>query len=166
MIFKNILYICDMKKLITIVILLFSNNIIAKGRLISINNDSLELNYNNVYKEIRKHNIEFSDIVFCQAILESGHFKSKIANNNNNLFGMRHPKKRITKSKGSRYKYAIFDNWQDSVSDYKLWQINFLRERYISRGDYMNYIEKKYCGYSNYIIKLNKIHKKYKYLFN
>lgn len=155
-----------MKKLITIVILLFSNDIIAKGRLISINNDSLELNYNNVYKEIRKHNIEFSDIVFCQAILESGHFKSKIAKNNNNLFGMRHPQKRKTESRGSRYKYAIFDNWQDSVKDYKLWQTNFLKNRYISRSAYMNYIENTYCGYSNYILNLNKIHKKYKYLFN
>jgi uncharacterized FlgJ-related protein len=155
-----------MKKLITIVILLFSNDTIAKERLITINNDSLEVNYNNVYKEIRKHNIEFSDIVFCQAILESGHFKSKIAKNNNNLFGMRHPNKRKTESRGSRYKYAIFDNWQDSVKDYKLWQTNFLKNRYISRSAYMNYIENTYCGYSNYILNLNKIHKKYYYLFN
>lgn len=154
-----------MKKLITIAFVLFSNFTIAQERLISINNDSLKLNYFNVYNQIISNNIEFADIVFCQAILESGHFKSKVAKYNNNLFGMRHPKKRITKSKGSRYKYAFFDSWVESVIDYKLWQNNFLKNKKISRKDYMDYIEKKYCGYSNYLNNLNKIHKKYNYMF-
>jgi flagellum-specific peptidoglycan hydrolase FlgJ len=116
-------------------------------------------------EQTQRENIEFADIVFCQAILESGHFKSKVVTNNNNLFGMRHPSRRKTLSKGSRFKYAIFDNWYDSVKDYKLWQDNFLKNKCLTRKQYLNYIEKKYCGYPNYIKNLNLIHKKYQYMF-
>lgn len=145
--------------------MLYSHNINAQDELMIIANDSLQLNYKNVYNEIKKKEIDFPDIVFCQAILESGHFKSKLVVENNNLFGMRKPRSRKTLAIGERYNYAIFNNWFESVADYKLWQENYFNNRCLTRKEYLKYLETKYCGYNNYIKKINLIHKKFNYLF-
>lgn len=130
----------------------------------SISIDSNIVNYINVYKEIKKNNIKFADIVFCQSIIESGHYKSKIFKSNNNLFGMKHPKKRKSLSKGNKNGYASYNNWQESIKDYKIWQDINLHNGDISRNGYLNYLKRVYCGCPNYIKLINKVYNKYKFI--
>lgn len=64
-------------------------------------------------------------LLFAQTWHETGDFKSEVFKDNNNLFGMRHPSIRPTRSQGSRHAHAIFKNHYDSVYDYFLRQKNF-----------------------------------------
>jgi len=53
---------------------------------------------------------------------ETGNYTSRVYKENNNLFGMKNPKRRQTTSKGADYNnYAIYDNIDDSVEDFILW---------------------------------------------
>jgi hypothetical protein len=77
-------------------------------------------------------------VVLAQAKWESAHFKSKVFQENNNLFGMKLARQRNTTAVGENRGHAKYDNWQDSVKDYKLWQdsngmSNLPKEQYISK---------------------------------
>ncbi len=102
------------------------------------------LTYQSLYDEIVKQGIEYPDIVFAQAILESGHFKSKVYKQNNNLFGMKLPKKRSTVASKSRNGYAVYGSWKESVEDYKLYQEYYFKGRQISRSSYFSNLDKRY----------------------
>lgn len=111
-----------------------------------------------VYQQIVAAGIKYADVVLAQAILESGHFKSKIAKHNNNLFGMRMPKKRETTAVGTRYGYARYLSWEDSVEDYKMWQdYLFKRHPNMTKDQFKRYLNKLYSTSSNYIGKINTI---------
>ena len=111
-----------------------------------------------VYQEIKWASIKYPDIAFAQAILESGHFTSKIAKHNANLFGMRMPTKRETMAIGTKFKYAMYYSWQHSVQDYKLWQDQlFKKYPNMSREEYKRYLNKLYSTSRDYILKINAI---------
>jgi flagellum-specific peptidoglycan hydrolase FlgJ len=136
-----------MKKLITIIILLWCSSVSAQTP-----------SHKEVYQEIKWSQIKYPDIALAQAILESGHFKSKIAKSNNNFFGMRMPTKRETMAFGKKYGYAIYHSWRHSVQDYKLWQDQlFTRHPNMTREQYKKYINKLYSTSANYISKINTI---------
>ena len=86
-----------------------------------VNIDTTGVTYENLYAEIIKKEIKFPKIVWAQAILESGHFKSSVFKTNNNLFGMMMPRKRKTVALSSPSVYAKYESWQASVYDYKLY---------------------------------------------
>jgi flagellum-specific peptidoglycan hydrolase FlgJ len=81
--------------------------------------------------------------VFAQIMIESGNLGSYLSKHTNNILGMRYPFKRQTTAigiyipsqnlvvKGSqeelkKYKkhsnYAVYENWEECVRDYKYWQ--------------------------------------------
>lgn len=126
----------------------------------AISNDKLD--YHALYCEIVKQEIKYPDIAFAQAILESGHFKSNIFLNNNNLFGMRLAKARQTTAIGKRKGYAVYDNWVMSVQDYKLWQENSPSKYLTSRKKYLLFIQKTYSHVKGYNSKVLKIVKNFK----
>jgi uncharacterized FlgJ-related protein len=95
-------------------------------------------------KMVRSVGIIYPDIAIAQSLLETGHFKSKIFNDNNNLFGMKNPSKRNTLSKGTKNGHAYYDTWQDSVKDYKLWQSSMKFDQY-SRDQYFSKLDTIYC---------------------
>lgn len=82
------------------------------------------LNIENVYAEIMRNNIMFSDIVLKQAILETGWLTSYNCRIRHNLFGMTGG----NKSESNEHGYAIYDNWMESVKAYKLWQVERLTD--------------------------------------
>jgi hypothetical protein len=96
----------------------------------------------NVLKnELVKVGIKEHTIVYNQALLETGNFKSDYFNNRFNLFGFR-----------SKNGYMKFDSWKDCVGYYKTWQV----KRY-KGGDYYKFLTK--VGYAEdtlYIKKLKK----------
>ena len=61
-------------------------------------------------------------IAFAQVILETGNFTSAIYLENNNLFGMKLAKCRVTTAIGENRHSAVYRSWFDSLIDYKLWQ--------------------------------------------
>ena len=77
--------------------------------------------------------VKHADIVYAQALLETGHFKSYNCIHRNNLFGLYNSK---TKS------YYTFNHWAESVIAYKLW----IQNRYKEDGDYFAFLNR--IGYA------------------
>ena len=109
----------------------------------------------SVYNYIVSLNIQHAEIVLKQAILESGHFSSKIFKENNNLFGMKVARQRPTTATGEQYKHAKYDSWQMSVVDYALWQTKYCHN--LTENEYLEYIHRVYSTNKNYINVLKMI---------
>lgn len=100
-------------------------------------------------------NIKYPKVVYAQAVMESGNFKSKMFTDDNNLFGMRIAKSRCTLAIGNG-KYAKFKTWRESVIDYALYQTTFIK-KIDSQGEYINYLARNYAtgkAYKTYLIKM------------
>ena len=124
----------------------------------------LVINQENEFSEVKLKeyiiglNIKFPHIVFAQAKLESGYFKSTIFRENNNLFGMRVATRRPTTNKGENRGHAVFDSWKESVVDYAFYQARYLGE-IKTEGEYIQYLKANYAedpGYVEKVIKLSK----------
>ena len=91
------------------------------------------------------YDVQFPDIVYAQAVLETGHFKSKGCTVHNNLFG-------LYNSKAGRY--YRFDHWTDGVIAYKEW----IQGKYKHPEDYYYFLQRiGYAGDPEYTNKLKKI---------
>jgi len=126
----------------------------GKNDSISILRDSiasiLEFSPENVMSYIEMYDILHPNAVYKQTLLETGHFKSNVFSRNNNLFGMKHPYSRKTTSLGDSLGYAYYNNYIESIKDYKLYQ-----ERYYKKGDYYEFLRKS--GYSEDSLYTNKV---------
>ena len=109
-------------------------------------------------------NVKYSDIVYAQAKLESGNFNSPLFKLNNNLFGMKTIGSRPTTSIGSRYGFAYFKTWRDSVLDYVIYQCLYLNNK--SYEEYLYYLGNVYAEDPNYINKIKNIVKEYNLIKN
>jgi flagellum-specific peptidoglycan hydrolase FlgJ len=88
--------------------------------------------------------IKHSEVVLKQALLETGHFKSKLLMNKNNLFAFRFTKR-----------YMNFETWQMSVDYYKQWQEKFYTN---DKEDYYHFLRRiKYARSPEYIKVLKKV---------
>ena len=107
----------------------------------------------NLKSEIVKQGIKYPNIVLAQAVLESGHFKSDIFLDNHNIFGMKKPSVRKTMATGENRGHATFNNWVDSVRDYKMFQDQNGYSN-LSVNDYMKKLGTDYCPGCNYEKKI------------
>lgn len=99
---------------------------------------------------LKYYGIQHSNIVYAQALLETGYFKSNICLDNNNLFGLYNSK---TKN------YYKFRHWSESVVAYKKW----VQKRYNHPENYYKFLSRiKYASDPMYIVKLKQIIKKEK----
>lgn len=115
-----------------------------------------ELNDENILAFMEFIGIEHSHIVLAQMKLESGHYKSKLAKENNNYFGMKHPSRRATTSLGSKNGFASYKNWACSVLDYALWQRTYASN--LSEKEYLDSLS-TYAEDKKYIAKVKKLAK-------
>ncbi len=102
-----------------------------------------ELTIENLYAALKKYGIKYPKIVLAQAILETGHFRSRVCNVQNNLFGLRH-------SKG----YYSFEHWEESVIAYK----NKVQYKHRDNENYYSFLNR--IGYStskNYVRRVREI---------
>jgi Mannosyl-glycoprotein endo-beta-N-acetylglucosaminidase len=111
----------------------------------------------NVYLAIKQLGIKHPDIVFAQILLESNNLSSKLVFSNNNLMGMRLPKKRETTALQSKCGYAFYADWYSCVVDYLLYQINITRNRELTRSQYLNLIGKCYSETSDYKSRVKRV---------
>ena len=102
---------------------------------------------------IHQTNIAHPDIVYRQAVLESGNFTSDIFRENNNIFGMRMAFSRPNVQTGGNRGFAVYENWKDSLYDYALWQVYSAKG--LSREAYIELFGSIYSEDSEYINKLN-----------
>lgn len=91
------------------------------------------------------YKVHHKDIVYAQAILETGHFKSRVCLKYNNLFGLYNSRKK---------QYYRFNHWSESVIAYKNW----IQRRYKPSEDYYLFLNRiKYAESIEYIPLLKKI---------
>jgi uncharacterized FlgJ-related protein len=126
--------------------------------------ESVLITHELLYEQITEKNIKFPEIVFAQAVLESGHFKAPIFTIKNNLFGMKVPKKRETTAinKGKKG-YAKYHSWDSSVDDYLLWQEFTLKNKnQLTKNQYLSLLGKIYAKDKNYVSSLKRVMSKHK----
>ncbi len=130
--------------------------------------ESVSLTHELLYEQINQKNIKFPDIVFAQAVLESGHFKAPLFINKNNLFGMRIPKKRETTAVNKGKKgYALYENWDSSIDDYLLWQEFTLKNRgNLTRSQYFALLGKVYASDKRYVTSLKRVISEHQEILN
>lgn len=94
------------------------------------------------------YNVQYPQIVYAQALLETGHFTSRVCKEYNNLFGLYNSKIKD---------YYKFDHWSDSVKAY----VDFVQYKY-KEGDYYYFlINLPYAEDPNYINKIKSLEKYY-----
>lgn len=91
------------------------------------------------------YGVKHPQIVYAQAVLETGHFKSDLCLNGNNLFGLYNSKK---------HRYYTFDHWKDCIIAYK----EMIQYKYKDGDDYLNFLKEiGYAEDSEYICKLKEL---------
>lgn len=94
---------------------------------------------------LKYYDIQHPDIVYAQALLETGHFKSVGCLKHHNLFG-------LYNSKAKRY--CRFNHWTESIIAYKEW----IQRRYKPPEDYYRFLKRiNYASDPLYIRKLKQI---------
>lgn len=102
-----------------------------------------------LYDYLKELNVKFPEIVFAQACLETGNFKSQIFRDNHNCFGMKLSSRRPTTTHEVDHDHATYNNWRESALDYAFYQAAFLNDLK-TKQDYMAYIEANYSGTPGY----------------
>lgn len=113
--------------------------------------ESLEEEFSQqaLVEELKRLNVRFPEIILAQSILETGHYTSRIFEENNNLFGMKEAKARSTTALGTQLGHAYYNNWKESVLDYALFQ-NAYMNKIRKEKQYLKYLDKNYAEASNY----------------
>ena len=114
------------------------------------------INYKQFEDMVYSMNFPYPDIVIAQAKLETGHFKSEVFKMNNNLFGMRHPLRRVTLSRGSNLNHAVYNSWQHSLMDYAMWYNKYC-SKFQTKDEVYNYLQRVYSTNKNYIKILKQV---------
>jgi uncharacterized FlgJ-related protein len=118
-----------------------------------------EFSETKLIEKITELNFKYPYIILAQAKLESGHFKSTIFLENNNMFGMKEAKLRANLAKGTNRGHAYYETWQESVIDYALYYSSYLRS-IKTEGEYFEYLRQNYAEDLTYVQRLKEIIKK------
>jgi hypothetical protein len=104
--------------------------------------------------------IKHKDIVYAQAIIESGNFKSHSFILRNNIFGMKEVMgTRPTTQIGGSGGYGIYYTLEDCIIDYWIWQYLYCRD--LNEKEYLEYLQRNYAEDTEYSDKIKKIVKKH-----
>lgn len=114
--------------------------------------------WQNIDFWLNYYQVKFQRVAKAQIILETNSLKSKICLENNNLFGMKLARSRSTTARGIRYNHAYYDNFIESIRDYKLYQDYFSAENCLDEYSYLDMLETKgYATAVHYVETLRKI---------
>lgn len=111
-----------------------------------------------VLSKIIELRLEHPYIVYSQAVWESGHFKSAIFLENNNMFGMKFPTNRPTTAIGINRGHAVYESWEMCLVDYAMFQSSYMRG--LTREQYFERLS-SYAEDENYVHNLRKMHGKW-----
>jgi uncharacterized FlgJ-related protein len=110
-------------------------------------------------EKIKSLNFKFPYIVLAQSYQETGHYKSTIFRENNNLFGMKQAVLRTNLAQGTNRGHATYDTWQDSLIDYALYSATYLSD-IKTEGEYFEYLRQNYAQDPTYVNRLKALIKK------
>ena len=117
------------------------------------------ITHESLYEQIIKFGIKFPDVVFAQAVLESGNFTSRLFQSANNLFGMKIPTKRESSAIGqTKSGYSKYDDWNFSVYDYFLWQ-DYMLKRHgdLTKSQYLALLGRIYAEDKRYVSSIKRV---------
>ena len=127
-----------------------TSNLLEENRTFKIPKDSNILNQHSLYIALLDSGVLYPDVVFAQAILETGYFKSNVTTKYNNLFGL------YNSNKGDYFK---FNHWRESIRAYK----KYIEVKYDPTTDYLVFLDKMgYAEDPKYIYKVKTIMNKHK----
>ena len=110
--------------------------------------NELELNKENFFLVCKIYEVQFPEIVYAQARLESGNFKSKLFQTKNNFLGLYNSKIKD---------FYEFDHWTDCIKGYKtLLQFKYKGDNNIETY-YEFLINLPYAQDPNYTQKIRKM---------
>lgn len=107
-------------------------------------------------QKIKELNFKYPHIILAQATLESGHFKSPIFLENNNMFGMKEAFQRTTLARGSNRGHAYYESWQEGLYDYALYYATYLSS-IKTEGEYYEYLKQNYAEDPTYVQRLQSV---------
>lgn len=134
-----------------ICLILIVNTVLAKPTVIKS-----KIEKEVVLKYMDSVGVKYPEIVWAQAVWETGSFRSKLFQYNNNMFGMRVARSRYTTAVGKQFGYARYLSWQESVIDYKYFQDRFIG-KIRNKNDYFRYLDKYYSGSRRYSKSIKKL---------
>lgn len=123
--------------------------------VISLEKEKNKFSEDKFVSELKRLNVKFPHIVMAQAIAETGHYKSQVFKENNNLFGMKQATVRINTAKGTQNGHAFYDNWYQSVYDYAFYQCRYLGQ-INTENEYYLYLSNTYAEAGDGYVKLLK----------
>lgn len=131
-------------------------NVYTEKEVMLIMSKYNEFSADKLKNEIKKRNFKFPHIIYAQAILETGNFKSIVFKENNNLFGMKQAKQRVNIAVETQLNHAYYDNWRESLEDYGYYYCSYLN-KIETEEEYFNYLSQSYAESPNYVERLKKI---------
>jgi uncharacterized FlgJ-related protein len=115
--------------------------------------DKTSLSWASIDYYLDLYKVKQPEIVKVQIRLETANLQSRFCRECNNLFGMKKPRKRETKAIGKENSMSVYETWQESIEDYKIWQDNFYKG-----GDYYQFLKSHgYATDRKYIEKLKQL---------
>jgi uncharacterized FlgJ-related protein len=118
--------------------------------------DADEFNKEKLIQMLKELNVKYPHIVLAQSIIETGSWRSKIFLENNNLFGMKEARKRITTAGGTQHNHAYYNHWRESVYDYAFYQCRYLNS-ISSETEYYNYLSSYYAESPHYVNSIREL---------
>lgn len=111
--------------------------------------NNVELTKESLYEALKRHGVKFPKIVLAQAILETGHFTSRVCRDKLNLFGLRDPK---------TGEYYAFEDWESSILGYRDWVQNKYKGKPTNEFQYYSFLKNiGYASAKDYIYKVRRI---------
>lgn len=102
-----------------------------------------------LWEAIDYYGLQYPEIVYAQAVLETGHFKSDLCIYSNNLFGL---------YDSNNKEYFQFNHWSESVLAYR----DMVQYKYKPPNDYYQFLKDlPYAEDKDYINKLKNIVRRY-----
>jgi flagellum-specific peptidoglycan hydrolase FlgJ len=125
-------------------------------RVINLQKEKDKFSKERFIDELKNKKVKFPYIVMAQAIMESGLGKSDLFKQNNNLFGMRLARSRMTTAAESKSNFAYYKKWQDCVLDMAYFQASFLND-VNTEEKYLLYLGANYAESTTYVAKLKSV---------
>ena len=130
-------------------------NLTSEERITLINEKD-SFNKEKMATMLQDLNVKYPWIPMAQSMIETGQWKSEVFFENNNLFGMREAKSRITTSIGTNLNHAQYNSWRESVYDYAFYQSRYLGN-IKTESEYYQYLDASYAEDPGYVNKVKQI---------
>lgn len=115
-----------------------------------------------LYNYLDMMRVPHAKIIVAQSILESNNFQSALFKRQNNFFGMKVPRVRISTTGQGKGDYKDYNTWQECATDYIFWMYHHNAHK-LSEHEYFKLLGKIYAEDPEYTNKLKNIISKMKY---